>query len=842
VGVPLSDAYDVLGRRLTLDDPDQGQWEYLYNAFGEMTDQEDSGGGLTHIDFDVLGRMTGRRDYTSGMTMESDTRWTYGTSPSAYNVGQVIQEQDFVSNYIKVYAYDSMSRIQQTITSLGVNGVDGDYPEYQTYDQYGRKFQTIDATAKGVQHVYNANGYLEKLVEASNTSKVYHTVTQTNARGQVTGETMMGTAFQMARGYSAQTGLATSIVATSSQYTPTPSGATLLDINLNFDAAGNLTGRTRQVKATSSLSAQTLTETFTYDQLNRLTQIAATGQSTQNLTYDASGNILTKTGVGSYGYGAGSAGPHAVTSAGGATYTYDAVGNMLTGDGRTAVYNAFRKPVSVTKGSNTTTFNYGPDRSHYKRVDTSGASITTTISVGNVEFVREGTNPVKTKRYIGGVAMITDSTVTGHEEHVLLTDHLGSTAAIAKHTALDLQQMDYDAFGKRRNLWSLDELASVEFSPLNQLTTTGFTGHEMLDGVGLIHMQGRVYDPKLGRFLSADPYVTEMTNTQNLNRYSYVYNNPLTLTDPSGFDAADGYYADWEVEYFSMISSLQLAAPWFSYSQFSFDPLAQLEQFAYAAVQMRNSSANIVVGLGESSRIASATIDTMLVPTPATEEVRPIPGGIEIIDVNRPRTHPSGESRPTIYISPPNSTTVTPSTSSVMGQAVAQDTGSDTREGGDGVLVTSTIDEATGEHTYTIRGTICSTSNPGCNADLADSVFDHVNKNDVPFSYDDSGAGKKVLIERWADATDPLPDFGHKFSNQPIEHFEYPDAWTSVNVALPGHNFYPGTVTHQVYFESGSLYYEVRGTGTGSFPSFNNRMGIDLFEPGVRNVISIFAQ
>jgi hypothetical protein len=50
-------------------------------------------------------------------------------------------------------------------------------------------------------------------------------------------------------------------------------------------------------------------------------------------------------------------------------------------------------------------------------------------------------------------------------------------------------------------------------------------------------MQGRVYDPKLGRFMSADPYITELDNTQNMNRYSYVYNNPLTLTDPNGFQA-----------------------------------------------------------------------------------------------------------------------------------------------------------------------------------------------------------------------------------------------------------------------------------------------------------------
>ncbi|MGA9854688.1 MAG: RHS repeat-associated core domain-containing protein [Gammaproteobacteria bacterium] len=66
----------------------------------------------------------------------------------------------------------------------------------------------------------------------------------------------------------------------------------------------------------------------------------------------------------------------------------------------------------------------------------------------------------------------------------------------------------------------------------------GFTHQEMLDNVELIHMNGRVYDPNLGRFLSVDPVFEFPTNTQSLNPYSYVLNNPLSLTDPTGYAAA----------------------------------------------------------------------------------------------------------------------------------------------------------------------------------------------------------------------------------------------------------------------------------------------------------------
>jgi RHS repeat-associated protein len=62
----------------------------------------------------------------------------------------------------------------------------------------------------------------------------------------------------------------------------------------------------------------------------------------------------------------------------------------------------------------------------------------------------------------------------------------------------------------------------------------GFTGHEHLVG-DLIHMNGRIYDPVLGRFLSADIVVSMPHNVQSYNRYSYVFNNPLAYTDPSGY-------------------------------------------------------------------------------------------------------------------------------------------------------------------------------------------------------------------------------------------------------------------------------------------------------------------
>ena len=62
----------------------------------------------------------------------------------------------------------------------------------------------------------------------------------------------------------------------------------------------------------------------------------------------------------------------------------------------------------------------------------------------------------------------------------------------------------------------------------------GFAGHQKEGQTGLIYMNARFYDPRLGRFLTADTIVPDLLNPQALNRYAYVYNNPISNIDPSG--------------------------------------------------------------------------------------------------------------------------------------------------------------------------------------------------------------------------------------------------------------------------------------------------------------------
>jgi RHS repeat-associated protein len=114
------------------------------------------------------------------------------------------------------------------------------------------------------------------------------------------------------------------------------------------------------------------------------------------------------------------------------------------------------------------------------------------------------------------------------------SDHLGSADLVMDSAANVLVRESFTPFGARRggNWQSIPSAA--DYTSIQSTTRQGFTGHEMLDSVSLIHMNGRVYDPTLGRFLSADSVIQSLGNTQSINPYSYAWNDPLRYIDPSG--------------------------------------------------------------------------------------------------------------------------------------------------------------------------------------------------------------------------------------------------------------------------------------------------------------------
>ena len=189
---------------------------------------------------------------------------------------------------------------------------------------------------------------------------------------------------------------------------------------------------------------------------------------------------------------------------------------------------------------------YGPARSRTTRTDKvvtgAGASTTTTLYLGNVEKVSAPDGSFTYKRYIADGVLVEQTHDTGgarssEDTRYLLYDHLGSIDVITNVIGTVEQDMSFDAWGQRRaaNNWTVLALLRLTDTTHGRYTTRGYTGHEMLDAMGIIHMNGRIYDPKLGRFLQADPVIQFPNYSQSWNRYSYVLNNPLAYTDPSGY-------------------------------------------------------------------------------------------------------------------------------------------------------------------------------------------------------------------------------------------------------------------------------------------------------------------
>ncbi|HET7175939.1 MAG TPA: RHS repeat-associated core domain-containing protein [Gammaproteobacteria bacterium] len=131
---------------------------------------------------------------------------------------------------------------------------------------------------------------------------------------------------------------------------------------------------------------------------------------------------------------------------------------------------------------------------------------------------------------IDGFTVPTGGTATETVTY-LYHDHLGSVEVTSDPNGQNVQRYSYDTWGKARATGGATAYQPIPWgsclSPTPAGQQTGYTGHENLDDECLVHMEGRVYIPDLGKFLSADPNVQNPMSTQGYNRYAYVGNNPV---------------------------------------------------------------------------------------------------------------------------------------------------------------------------------------------------------------------------------------------------------------------------------------------------------------------------
>jgi RHS repeat-associated protein len=263
-----------------------------------------------------------------------------------------------------------------------------------------------------------------------------------------------------------------------------------------------------------------------------------------NIGSDADANAMT--------YGSGGAGVHGLKQGyyGGVvhTFNYDAVGNVTSINAATGnatfAYDAQNRATSLSKGVTTQTFAYEPNGQRFYQYQSSTNEHTFYLYGGVYQDTRIGAAGTGYRKTQVTDAVQHTKDPTGVEQYLYFRrDGLGSIDAILNSAGGVVDTLGYDPYGSRRmSDWSAD-INSTELNEIlnnaNMRTKRGFTDHEHLDLVDVVHMNGRIYDPRFGRFLNADPIVVDPFNSQAHNRYAYVRGSPLSRTDPSGFAEDD---------------------------------------------------------------------------------------------------------------------------------------------------------------------------------------------------------------------------------------------------------------------------------------------------------------
>lgn len=540
--------YDRRARRTVKKDRDTHSTGYSYDVFGELTDQIEgaslavvviggktrvlvTGGTDTTTAYDDDGRVTSKTAPDVTQTFTWDTVYPGRLSSSAYSTGTSI-----------TYTYDGFGNVK----TKKWNGPRGAIGFTYGYDKYNRLSTTTypslpaatNQTALVVGNQYSGGDLGGELVAVNDVTvptspKAFWKLKSTDASETFpVSDLRNGVETTFAEDPSHPGWLRT---ITSKAGTTT------------VEALGYLREGAGRVKERDD-TLHKIVETYGYDGLERLTSWGWTGPVGARgvqYVYDDIGNLQQRNvtaGPGTsvtYGYGGSAAfGPHQIASDGaGTAFAFDASGNQLVAPGKSFTYDSLHRVTSYATSSGTCTMTYDGDLARFSRTDPAGH---TRFSYS--PLFEEFTDPSGLAHYVMTVQaagrpvaevekIANGSTLKTTTVHAILVDALGSIDALVGSNG-STQTIKYDPFGSRAT--ASDPTVPMTTAPDD--LRAGFTGHEHDDDVDLIDMVGRVYEPVEQRFLSADPPApASVVDSQAYNPYSYVRNNPLNATDPTGY-------------------------------------------------------------------------------------------------------------------------------------------------------------------------------------------------------------------------------------------------------------------------------------------------------------------
>ncbi|MGE5382716.1 MAG: polymorphic toxin type 23 domain-containing protein [Omnitrophica WOR_2 bacterium] len=509
-GTKITNYYDDYNRKKSTVDPNSGTIEYNYDAFGILRYEKDgSSNSYTYL-YDKLNRI-------KTITSNTGNVVTYIYDAPGKPVGS-LSEISHSNGIVYSYYYDELTRLSRETEKI--DGVEYSY-EY-VYNEYGNISTQKYPSGLLVKNVYSDKGYLIQVFKNDDNKPLIDIpIDGINEHGQLNHYTLgngiiVDKYFDQYRKFSGV------------RY------GSVMNLDWDYDPLyGNLNFRKDITNP-----ANILVETFQHlDQAKtRLNQYQVSNAPSFSVVYNPNGTIDEKSDIGQYNYGDINH-PYALSKV--STYL-----NILS-DKQDISYTDYSKVSKIVKttGSDIVElyFTYGPEMQRKKtELMTNNIITKTKYFIGNSYEIEYKGNEVRKLNYIYGpdglIGIYTINAKNEGEMYYIHSDHLGSWKCITDDSGNIVEKMDYDPWGRRRDpqTWQYT-MKNKEY-----FFDRGFTGHEMLDEFQLINMNGRIFDPHLGVFISADNYVQAPENSQSFNRYSYCFNNPLTYTDPSG------YWSGWD--------------------------------------------------------------------------------------------------------------------------------------------------------------------------------------------------------------------------------------------------------------------------------------------------------
>lgn len=527
--VLLSLSYDDYGRQTSLFDNNTGTTNYTYNAFGDLTQQADAKGNTYNLVYDNLGRLITRTG------AEGTTTYTYDDNTVTGCSSNSLLQVTAPNGVARQYQYDAFKR--PIYERLIIDGTT--YTKQFAYDSYNRVTSTTYPSGEVIEQTYTPGW---------DVARVYQTVPPRGFNDIFVAQGMNGygqyTEYKLNNGAVFHELYAYGIPSRFYVEKTDRFGNSLISFDFRFsfnNVTNNLQSRTDALR--------NISETFYFDNLNRLNSNVTSngpGYAQVAVNYDNSsgvsrGNIVNKTDAGYYVYRGDKINAVAYTRdqpQAGQPSIFPSPVPVASHDEQNITYTPFLKAESISEGAYQLSFTYGPEQERVKTVlQTSGLTTETRYFFDDYEKQIKGGVTREIHYISGGNGLVAILVKEGAVKtiYTVYTDYLGNILKITDKDGNTVAEQSFDAWGRYRDPNNWNTLLGPNTAPsLPDWLYRGYTGHEHLPQFALVNMNGRMYDPVLGRMLSPDNYVPMPYSTQGYNRYGYANNNPLTYVDPDG--------------------------------------------------------------------------------------------------------------------------------------------------------------------------------------------------------------------------------------------------------------------------------------------------------------------